>query len=275
MTTGNVELEMNSMCHHLQTLHSPMIRKLGSSLISHAVILTQCAYFQISIHRSGKSMSNGCVYDRMQLQPLIDLHGAYYFGYALLTISIAKNQCQRVQLPHHLLVLVRAKQPSYLRSIRQICHHRYQHTLAGQMHCAAVCSKGSLHTWGWGKNGRLGHGDEEPRTNPTPVSYFGNASFGAVSCGYAHTLVSSSEDGSVYGFGWNVHNQVIGNADIGLSDCLLPTICLKKKEVVKLSCGFAHSAAVSAMGTLFTWGKKKPNVVMAGTRTSSLRSAFF
>jgi alpha-tubulin suppressor-like RCC1 family protein len=130
----------------------------------------------------------------------------------------------------------------------------FKEIACGHNHCAAVCSKGSLHTWGWGKNGRLGHGDEEPRTNPTPVSYFGNASFGAVACGYAHTLVSSSEDGSIYGFGWNLHNQVIGNADIGLSDCLLPTICLRKKEVMKLSCGFAHSAAISAKGTLFTWG---------------------
>ena len=133
----------------------------------------------------------------------------------------------------------------------------FKEIACGHNHCAAICSRGIVHTWGFGKNGRLGHGDEENHTNPTSVSYFSHESFATVACGYAHTLVSSLDDGSVYGFGWNVHNQVIGNADIDLSDCLLPITCIKKKGVIKLSCGFAYSAAITTNGSLLTWGKNE------------------
>lgn len=77
--------------------------------------------------------------------------------------------------------------------------------------------------------------------------------FITVACGYAHTLVAS--DGkNVYGFGWNSHSQVI-SYDTGLPDCLLPVVCLEVQGVLKLSCGFAHSAAVISSGELYTWGK--------------------
>jgi E3 ubiquitin-protein ligase HERC4 len=79
--------------------------------------------------------------------------------------------------------------------------------------------------------------------------------FRVIACGYAHTLAASDVDGSVYGFGWNAHSQVIG--DSTASDCLLPAVCLKSKGVVKLSCGFAHSAAITLNGSLFIWGKFK------------------
>ena len=104
--------------------------------------------------------------------------------------------------------------------------------------------------------------------------------FGVVACGSAHTLVAT-ELGTVYGFGWNEHGQVHGqncsyaldNGDTmgghektsknegvsrdesGLSDFLLPVVCLEKKGIVKLSCGLAHSAAISSNGNLYTWGR--------------------
>lgn len=66
--------------------------------------------------------------------------------------------------------------------------------------------------------------------------------------------MSSEEDGSVYGFGWNAHSQIL---DTGSVDCLLPIMCLEKKGAMKLSCGFAHSAAVVLNGGLFSWGKSR------------------
>jgi alpha-tubulin suppressor-like RCC1 family protein len=76
-----------------------------------------------------------------------------------------------------------------------------------------------------------------------------------VACGYAHTLVASV-DGSVLGFGWNCHNQVLGAAEIGSNnDCLFPVVCLEKQLIVKISCGFAHSAAITSIGGFYTWGR--------------------
>ena len=46
------------------------------------------------------------------------------------------------------------------------------HVGCGWDHCLAVTRDGSLYTWGSGMNGKLGHGDEEPRDVPTKVDFF-------------------------------------------------------------------------------------------------------
>lgn len=132
----------------------------------------------------------------------------------------------------------------------------------GNNHCAAISSDdGSLYTWGWGQSGRLGHGDETQRDQPTYVDALSDiAPLATVACGSAHTLVAT-DDGDVYGFGWNAHGQVSGAAkdDIkaGTSSdvCLLPVLCLNQKGIVALSCGGFHTAAISQSGNLFLWGK--------------------
>ncbi|KAL3822580.1 hypothetical protein ACHAXA_011499 [Cyclostephanos tholiformis] len=131
----------------------------------------------------------------------------------------------------------------------------------GNNHCAAISSiDASLFTWGWGQSGRLGHGDEMQRDQPTYVEGLSElAPLATVACGSAHTLVAT-DDGDVYGFGWNAHGQVSGEAKdynkVGPSSdiCLLPVICLNQKGVVALSCGGFHSAAISQSGNVFMWG---------------------
>lgn len=134
----------------------------------------------------------------------------------------------------------------------------------GNNHCAAISAaqdNGMVYTWGWGMNGRLGHGNEKLCNHPTYVDALSDfAPFGTVACGSSHTLLAT-EDGDVYGFGWNLHLQVIGrnkdNEDRTSSsdDCLLPVPCLMKKGVVKLSCSGFHSAAITLSGSLYCWGK--------------------
>jgi alpha-tubulin suppressor-like RCC1 family protein len=92
---------------------------------------------------------------------------------------------------------------------------------------------------------------EEMCYQPTYVEALsGVEPFTRVACGAAHTLAGTQE-GDVYGFGWNGHSQVAG----GETDCLKPMLCLENQGVVRLSCGFAHSAAISSSGSLFTWGE--------------------
>lgn len=40
----------------------------------------------------------------------------------------------------------------------------------GCEHSAAILEDGTLYTWGHGDGGRLGHGDNEPRSMPAPVN---------------------------------------------------------------------------------------------------------
>lgn len=140
----------------------------------------------------------------------------------------------------------------------------FKEVSCGNNHCAAISSDdGSLYTWGWGQSGRLGHGDESQRNQPTCVEALSDfAPLVTVACGSAHTLVATS-DGDVYGFGWNAHGQVSGAAKddnkVGPSSdvCLLPVPCLKQKGIVALSGGGFHTAAISQSGNLFMWGKSQ------------------
>ena len=62
-------------------------------------------------------------------------------------------------------------------------------------HAAAVTApEGEVYTWGWGKDGRLGHGDETSKSVPTlveAVSRYLKGCTAAISAGYDHTVAIS------------------------------------------------------------------------------------
>lgn len=59
---------------------------------------------------------------------------------------------------------------------------------AGQDHAAAVTAEGDLYTWGYGSNGRCGHGSELDCFLPTKVNAFCGRKISNVACGGHHTL---------------------------------------------------------------------------------------
>lgn len=70
--------------------------------------------------------------------------------------------------------------------------------ILGYRHSAAVSEDGILYTWGEGEHGRLGHGDNLSRSEPTEVNL---SDVGSVACGSAHTLVLSRDGKTVWSFG--------------------------------------------------------------------------
>ena len=61
----------------------------------------------------------------------------------------------------------------------------------GDFHTAALTAEGELYTWGYGRIGRLGHGDEEDRLEPARVlPPLPLASFTALVCGATFTVVA-------------------------------------------------------------------------------------
>jgi hypothetical protein len=71
---------------------------------------------------------------------------------------------------------------------------------AGSYHSACVTDVGELYTWGWGKDGRLGHGDAATRGTPARVTALTGVHVQHVSCGDMHTTAVAA-DGSVYAWG--------------------------------------------------------------------------
>lgn len=71
---------------------------------------------------------------------------------------------------------------------------------AGAWHAAVVGQDGRVCTWGWGRYGCLGHGNDECESAPKVVEALSNVKAVHVATGDYTTFVVS-EDGDVYSFG--------------------------------------------------------------------------
>nr|VDD06745.1 unnamed protein product [Brassica rapa] len=126
---------------------------------------------------------------------------------------------------------------------------------AGWSHSAFVSDSGSLFTCGNGSFGQLGHGDNISLTSPAKVSYFVDKSVKMVACGMRHSLVLFSGN-QVCGFGSGKRGQ-LGVSSERKKSVDLPCVVsgLEDVEVVRIAANGDHSAALSANGELFTWGR--------------------
>jgi alpha-tubulin suppressor-like RCC1 family protein len=61
------------------------------------------------------------------------------------------------------------------RRIHSLAHRQVINVSAGRFHSLAVTKCGRVYSWGHGRGGRLGHGDEEVRMIPTVCVWGGGA----------------------------------------------------------------------------------------------------
>ena len=109
--------------------------------------------------------------------------------------------------------------------------------------------------WGLDHKGQLGLGSNSlSKTYPIPRFYSFNISIRSLSCGEDHSAFISTS-GHVYSMGSNLNGKLgIGDKALSFSPspCLVES--LTEHEIVKISCGWGHSAVISAESLLFTWG---------------------
>jgi alpha-tubulin suppressor-like RCC1 family protein len=122
----------------------------------------------------------------------------------------------------------------------------------GSSHTAAIKTDGTLWTWGYGGNGRLGTNDAINRSTPV-TTFAGGSSWKQVSSGSFHTA-ALSDDGlgnkQLYLFGFNNSSQ------LGVPlDTLFPgQVFGSFTNWKQVSSGSQHTAAIKTDGTLWTWG---------------------
>ncbi|XP_047961167.1 ultraviolet-B receptor UVR8 isoform X2 [Salvia hispanica] len=132
------------------------------------------------------------------------------------------------------------------------------HISAGWNHSGFVSETGAIFTCGDGSFGQLGHGDSSSQLYPRQVSYFASKPVEQVACGMRHTLVllAGNVENPVYGFGSGKRGQLgISTDKVKLTS--LPQITMGL-ENIKITCIHAngdHSSALSADGSLYTWGR--------------------
>ena len=122
---------------------------------------------------------------------------------------------------------------------------------AGLYHSLAL-TDGAVWSWGYGGLGQLGHGDQQDQLLPKKVEALAGQSVIAVSAGAMHGLAVTAE-GAVWSWGKGCYDQ-LGHGD--QQQQLLPTKleALADQRVVTVSAGWGHSLALTADGSVWSWG---------------------
>ncbi|XP_043083832.1 RCC1 domain-containing protein 1 [Puntigrus tetrazona] len=166
---------------------------------------------------------------------------------------------------------------------RPLCSKLCAVSLAlGSEHAVLLTSDGSVYSWGSGSHGQLGHGALTSQEDPQVLEALWGVPVRAVSAGNWHSA-AVSVGGDLYMWGWNESGQLglpsrgleeqrlkgkSGNAeqptkenekkeaDVFISIQAFPALVdiSNVSEVVRISCGSRHTAAVSGTGDLYTWG---------------------
>ena len=123
----------------------------------------------------------------------------------------------------------------------------------GNAHTVCIDEDGEVYTWGFGQNGRLGHGNEKSLALPKLVDGLAGKRCSSVACGGSHTLVLA-QNGKVFSFGDNSHGQ-LGHGDTKKKMTpKLIKVPFEGKKIQQVACGRFHSLALTTKGGLYSWG---------------------
>ncbi|KNA22104.1 hypothetical protein SOVF_037040 [Spinacia oleracea] len=148
---------------------------------------------------------------------------------------------------------------SFPKLVASLSSFNISHVSAGWNHSGFVSDSGCLFTCGDGSFGQLGHGDFKSYSSPIEVSFFNSKHVEQVACGMRHSLVLSkgnSGDKVMYGFGSGKRGQ-LGISEDKIKLVSVPVVCsgFENAEVVDILANGDQSAALSADGRLYTWGR--------------------
>jgi len=128
----------------------------------------------------------------------------------------------------------------------------------GKYHSAALTSEGKVFTWGIGRGGRLGHGDEASQPHPELVNSFPEGvKITAIAAGENHMLAVDSR-GNLFSWGSNRFGQ-LGRPTKSSSSGWCPQRVdkFRRHSVCGIAAGENHSVCFTSAGVIYTWGCNK------------------
>ncbi|CAM0958657.1 unnamed protein product [Alopecurus aequalis] len=129
------------------------------------------------------------------------------------------------------------------------------HVDCGVRHASLVTRNGEVFTWGEDSGGRLGHGTREDTVHPRLVESLAACNIDFVACGEFHTCAVTTT-GELYTWGDGTHNVgLLGHGtDVGHWIPRRISGPLEGLQIAYVSCGTWHTALITSMGQLFTFG---------------------
>jgi len=118
---------------------------------------------------------------------------------------------------------------------------------AGQYHALAMTENGEVFSWGYNKDGQLGHNDNFHRSTPAKLSSMEGKLVTDIAAGHGHSCIITS-DNAVYMFGRGRSGQ-LGTGDKVASVAAYRPVpeeltFFKDKKVLQISLGADHSTAL-------------------------------
>lgn len=129
------------------------------------------------------------------------------------------------------------------------------HVDCGVRHASLVTRNGEVFTWGEDSGGRLGHGTREDSVHPRLVESLAACNIDFVACGEFHSCAVTTT-GELYTWGDGTHNVgLLGHGtDVGHWIPRRISGALEGLQIAYVSCGTWHTALITSMGQLFTFG---------------------
>ncbi|KAI4348466.1 hypothetical protein L6164_009189 [Bauhinia variegata] len=144
---------------------------------------------------------------------------------------------------------------------------------AAKFHSVAVTARGEVYTWGFGRGGRLGHPDFDIHSGQAAVitprqvtSGLGYRQVKAIAAAKHHTVIAT-EAGEVFTWGSNREGQ-LGYTSVDTQPTPRRVTSLRSK-IVAVAAANKHTAVVSDLGEVFTWGCNREGQLGYGTSNSA------
>ena len=130
---------------------------------------------------------------------------------------------------------------------------RVERVSAGSAHILALTDAGEVLSFGYGMDGRLGHGNEEKQLVPKVIEALRGVRVVAIAAGCYHSMVLTDE-GEVLSFGRGGYGR-LGHGD-DLEDQYEPKVIetLRGVRVVAIAAGCYHSMVLTDEGTVLSFG---------------------
>ncbi|XP_062601424.1 uncharacterized protein LOC134263131 isoform X2 [Saccostrea cucullata] len=129
---------------------------------------------------------------------------------------------------------------------------KIRHAAVGEDHVIVVTTEKQVYSWGSGVKGQLGHGNTESKVKPELVQSLNGKSISRACCGDGFSIFAS-DNGIVLTCGDGT-DGCLGHGDT--LSCYRPRLIetLLSLDVISISCGSKHVAAVGSEGEVLTWG---------------------